>query len=191
MNRNLLVLVIVLLVAIVSTTNAMPLINKLDKRTYTKYLQCPLKPHPPPTLYVSTDPDPLYPGEVATFYVNGELAEPATTGSELFIAFLDKNEYLVGDLFALDICSTYNCPLKKFDGYGPVSIPYDLPDEYYVVVFIVDYTGKYVLACAIAYVGGSGGSGGTSYIVTDDSGTISNKTFITTGAAGSTDANWH
>ena len=190
MNRNLFVLVIVLLVAIVSTTNAMPL-NKLDKRTYTSYLQCSLKPHPPPTLYVSTDPDPLYPGKFATFYVNGKLAAPATTGSELIIAFIDKYDYVVGDPFILDICYTYNCPLKKFDGYGPVFVPYGLPDEYYVVVLIVDYSGQYALACAVAYVGDSGGSGGTSYITTDDSGAISNKTFITTGAAGSTNANWH
>jgi len=190
MSRNLLVLVIVLLVAIVTTTNSLPL-NKLDKRTYTEYLQCPLKPYPPPTLYVTTYPDPLYPGEDATFYVSGYLSSPATAGSELIIGFLDKYENVIGDSFTLDICYNYNCPLSYFDGHGPVYVPYDLPSEYYVVVIIVDYTGNYVLACAVAYVGGSGGSGGTSYIVDGDG--VTNKTFITTpGLNGSASTTvWH
>ena len=36
-------------------------------------------------------PDPLVPGETATFFVQGPLSPPAQTGSELVIAFYDHS----------------------------------------------------------------------------------------------------
>ena len=173
MNRNLLVLAIILLA--VTASNAVPL---LEKR-YTSYMQCPLKPTPPPTLYVSTYPDPLVAGETATFYVKGKLSKPATKGSALVIAFIDEYDKVVGDPFVLDICKDIEdvyCPISKFDAHGPVPIPYKLPSDYVAVVFIVDPTGKYVLACAAAVVGSGGG---TSYLTSIDSNSNSTSSYLT------------
>ena len=157
MNQNLLVFAIILLVA--TAANSIPLVNKLEKRV-TTYMQCPLKPSPPPTLSVYTIPDPLVAGGTATFYMEGSFARPATQGSAIVFAFFDQYDNLLENPpYAIDICSSTNiyCPISRIYGYSYVPVPYNLPKVYSVYVIVIDPTGKYALSCAGAVVGGSSG----------------------------------
>jgi hypothetical protein len=147
MNRNF--SLVFILLATLSIVNAIPF-HKRD----TTFVPCPGDP-PKNPLTVSVVPDPLVPGQNATYSVSGVLDPPADTGSLLIIRFYDSAEQEIGEPFVMDLCATNTCPLSNIETTAEVPVPAELPEQYIIVVGVGVPDTKSISGCAAAAVGGA------------------------------------
>ena len=145
-----------ILLAILSMVNAIP--HQLHKRD-TTFVQCPKTDENVASLLtVIVSPDPPVAGQTATYTISGELAKAAPLGSELRIGFFDLEAKLIGVPTITDLCSKVECPTSSISIVEQVTIPAALPDAYASAVLIIDLD-KIRYGCAVAAVGGNGGTG--------------------------------
>jgi len=150
MNRNL-ILVFVLLVTL-SVVNAASLPQ--HRKEKTKFGACPLKNTPqPPTFNVTINPDPLRPGQTASFIATGRIPSEITKDTVLVVEFIGKGGNRIGKPFNKPACEKKTCTIKankKFTiNANNVPVPKDVTSPYGIAVALVNPSND-VLACAFA-----------------------------------------
>jgi len=159
MKRNF-ILVFILLVTL-STVNAIP--HQLLRRV-TTFQPCPDGQGAP--LNVIVTPDPPKAGDTASFDVSGNANEDINDDAIMAIGFVDLSSdqpKLVGEPFVQQICSGIKCPVRSGTSFEAKAEQVPVPkvtEPFGIVVGVGSPKNNAPSNCALAVVGGSGGSPG-------------------------------
>jgi len=160
MKRNF-ILVFILLVTL-STVNAIP--HQLLRRV-TTFQPCPDGQGAP--LNVIVTPDPPKAGDTAAFDVSGTANEVINNDAVLAIGFVNLSSdppTLVGEPFTQQICSgNVKCPVQSGTSFEAKAEQVPVPkvsEPFGIIVAVGSPESKTPSNCALAVVGGSGGSPG-------------------------------
>ena len=147
------IIFIFFLLITLSTVSAVPLIHKRNNNdNSTGFISCPEAP-----LNVTVSPDPPNAGQNSTFDISGTLNRTIPDGSQIGVLFANVTDPLeiIGQPFTTSLCSDQvKCPVQpetEFRTSVQVQSPDNLPDEYAIVVAVLNQT--QVLGCAVDLVG--------------------------------------